>query len=97
MNESFDPYADFEAGHLSESTDLYPVGHYTEKWLTLYKKALTLSPKRFERFMFGVGLFGTDEERCHKGEAIWEMMHPKTQPDIFYELRQIERKGEQPK
>lgn len=50
---------------------------YTDRWLKLFEKALrAFTPARFEVFKFGVGFSGTDEERYHKGIAVWDMIHP---------------------
>jgi hypothetical protein len=78
MQESFNPYTEFKDGIEQ------PIPDYTQKWLEIYKKALILKPESFQLFVFGVGLSGTDEERCYKAETILEMLQPISSPYTLY-------------
>lgn len=48
---------------------------YTDRWIELFQKALSLKPHSFELFRFCVGYYGTDEERYKKGIMVWDMLH----------------------
>lgn len=52
-----------------------PYADDTAVWLKLYKEALTTLPADlFTAWLIGVGMFGTDAERAHKGQTILPLL-----------------------